>query len=362
VTAAGNATPVRVLVVDDEEPIRRQLSRFLADRGYATSVADSGAAALERLREVHPALMLLDVSMPGLPGTEVIPEALDIEPDLGIVMLSGAHDAPTVTVCLQRGALDYLTKPVDLETVARTLEKALRRRDTLAQERALAAWVKQEVRTRTDELQAAHRRERALAVGALEALVVALEAKSPYLAGHSTRVAEFAASMASQLGVSDDEVERLRLAGRLHDIGMIGIRERVLEKQGPLTDDEYAHVREHAAIGARILESMTHLGEVRAYVRGHHERWDGRGYPDRLAGEAIPVGARILHAAEVYDALTTDRPYQARLAPDAAVARMEELAGSVLDPAIVAALRTAVRRRTTLEFVNPGDDAAPAGG
>jgi response regulator RpfG family c-di-GMP phosphodiesterase/anti-sigma regulatory factor (Ser/Thr protein kinase) len=342
---------VRVLIVDDQEPVRRQLSRLLADKGYLTSEADSGAAALEQVREARPTLMLLDIGMPGMPGTDVIPEALDLEPDLGIVILSGAQDAPTVTTCLQRGALDYLTKPVELDRLLHALDHALRRRDTLAQERALTGWVKQEVRARTQELHEAYRRERELAVGALGALVAVLETKSPYLAGHSTRVAEFAASMATQLGLSDDEVERVRVAGQLHDIGMIGVREAVLDKQGPLSPEEYAHVREHAATGARILEPLSHLGEARRYVRGHHERWDGSGYPDGLAGEAIPVGARILHAAEVYDALTTARPYQQPLAPAAAVARMEELAGSVLDPAIVAALRAAVRRRQTLSFV-----------
>jgi len=348
---------IRVLVVDDEEPVRRQLSRFLTDRGYVTSEAESGAAALERVRDVRPALMLLDIGMPGMPGTDVIPEVLDIEPDLGIVILSGANDAPTVTACLQRGALDYLTKPVELDVLAQTLDQALRRRDTLAQERALTAWVKREVGTRTDELGHARQRERELAVGALGALVAALETKSPYLAGHSTRVAEFAASMGAQLGLSDDDVERIRVAGQLHDVGMIGIREAVLDKHGPLSDEEYAHVREHAAIGARILEPLTHLGEIRAFVRGHHERWDGAGYPDGLAGDAIPLGARILHAAEVYDALTTDRPYQHPLAPAAAVARMEELAGSVLDPAVVAALSAAVRRRRTLSFVGTDMDS-----
>lgn len=350
-TTADDRGKVRVLIVDDEEPIRRQLARFLMGKGYLTDTAETGAAALERLRAVRPALMLLDLGMPGMPGTDVIPEALDIDPDLGIVILSGADDAPTVASCLRRGALDYLTKPVGLETLVRTLEHAERRRDTMAQERALTAWVKQEVSTRTQELHEAYRRERELTVGVLGALVAVLETKSAYLAGHSTRVAEFAASMASQVGLSDDDVERVRVAGKLHDIGMIGVREGVLDKEGRLSPEEYAHVQEHAVTGARILEPLTHLGDVRTFVRAHHERWDGSGYPDGLAGAAIPVGARILHAAEVYDALTTPRPYQEPLAPADAVARMQELAGSVLDPAVVAALSLAVRQRRTLSFV-----------
>jgi len=341
----------RVLIVDDEEPMRRQLARFLTGRGYAVCEAASGVDAMDRIRDLRPALMLLDLGMPGMPGTDVIPEALDLEPDLGIVILSGAQDAPTVTTCLQRGALDYLTKPVTLDALEEALERALRRRDTLAQERALAGWVKREVSARTQELERGRERERELAVGALEALVMVLEAKSAFLAGHSTRVAEFAANIAAQLGLSDDDVERIRVAGRLHDVGMIGVREAVLDKRAPLTPEEYAEVRQHPVIGARILDSLAHLGDAPAFVRGHHERWDGTGYPDGLAGEAIPLGARVLHAAEVYDALSTPRPYQEPLPPQAAVERMEDLAGAVLDPGVVAALRVAVGRRRTLSFV-----------
>jgi protein-histidine pros-kinase len=281
----------------------------------------------------------------------VIPEVLDIEPDVGIVMLSGLSDAPTVSTCMQRGALDYLTKPVVLDALDRALAKALRRRDTLAQDRELSRWLKREVSQRTLELEHARHRQEELTVAMLEALVAALEAKNTFLAGHSARVAEFAATIAAQLGLPDDEIEQVRAAGRLHDLGMIGIRESVLDKVGRLTDAEYRHVQEHPVVGSRILAPLTHLGPVAGFVRGHHERWDGKGYPDRLSGYDIPLGGRIIHAAEIYDALTTERPYQEPLRPEAAVARMQELAGSVLDPTVVTALTSAVGRRKTLEFV-----------
>ena len=120
--------------------------------------------------------------------------------------------------------------------------------------------------------------------------------------------------------------------GRLHDIGKIGIREEILNKQGPLTDDEYEHVKRHVVVGSQILAPLVHLGDIIEYVRGHHERWDGFGYPDRLAGAAIPLGARIIGAVEIYDALTTSRPYQEKMEPHFAVERLRDLVGTVHRP------------------------------
>ncbi len=134
-------------------------------------------------------------------------------------------------------------------------------------------------------------------------------------AGHSARVADLSAGVAAELGLSDEDVEMIRTAGRLHDIGKIGIREEVLNKQGPLTDDEYAHVKQHVLVGSQILAPLVHLRDIISFVRNHHERWDGFGYPDKLKGEAIPLGARIVGAVEIFDALTTARPYQEKMPP-----------------------------------------------
>jgi response regulator RpfG family c-di-GMP phosphodiesterase len=350
--------PTRVLIVDDESDLRRMLARFLTQRGYDVSQAASGAEALMAVHAFRPTVMLLDINLPGMSGVEVLPEALELDPDLAIVMLTGASDAATATACLQRGALDFVTKPFDLERVHAVLRQAERRRDTAAQDREISRWLKQEVTRRTQELEDARRRQEELTVAMLEVLVIALEAKSPYFVGRSARVADYAASIATQLGLPDPEVEQVRVAGRLRDLGMIGIREEVLNKQGPLTPEEYAHVQEHVVIGSRILAPLAHLGAVVEIVRSHHERWDGRGYPDRRGGTDIPLAARIIHVAEAYDALTTPRPYQAKLGGDEAVARIRELSGTAFDPRIVDALAAAVGRRQTLEFVL--EDTLPA--
>jgi putative nucleotidyltransferase with HDIG domain len=172
--------------------------------------------------------------------------------------------------------------------------------------------------------------------------------------GHSARVADLAATVASQLGLEDEEVEHVRVAGRLHDVGKIGTREAVLNKQGPLTPEEFEHVKQHVLIGSQILAPLPHLEHAIAMVRSHHERWDGTGYPDGLRGEEIPLGARIIGAAEVYDALCTSRPYQEKLAPEDAVKRMADLSGTVLDPKVYDALLGVVSRRRTLVFLDDG--------
>ena len=193
-----------------------------------------------------------------------------------------------------------------------------------------------------------------ISVATLEALVNALEAKDPHLRGHSARVADLSASVAAQLGCSDEAVEAIRTGGRLHDIGKIGIREEILNKQGPLTDTEFEHVKQHVLVGSQILAPLVHLRDVITFVRSHHERWDGGGYPDRLAGEAIPLGARIIGAVEIYDALTTSRPYQEKMPPEIAVERMRDLAGSMLDPAVHEALATVIGHRQALVFLDDG--------
>ncbi|MGH7698905.1 MAG: HD domain-containing phosphohydrolase [Gemmatimonadales bacterium] len=349
---AGSAS---VLVVDDEEPIRSALKKYLVQQQFDVYTAGSGDEALEQLRRHKIALLLSDIRMPGLSGVDLVPQALEIEPELAILMLTAVNDATSAALCMQRGAMDYLTKPIELADLGRAVQRALRRREMLMENRQLSQWLKEEVTTRTAELHRERMRLERIATATLEALVNALEAKDAYLRGHSARVADLSATIAHQMGLPEEEVEQVRVAGRLHDIGKIGTRESVMNKQGPLTPEEFEHVKQHVVIGSQILAPLHHLGPIIGYVRGHHERWDGTGYPDGLAGEAIPVGARVVGAAEVYDALSTSRPYQEKLAPPDAVKRMAELSGTALDPGVYEALATVVGRRRTLVFL---DEAA----
>jgi putative nucleotidyltransferase with HDIG domain len=191
-----------------------------------------------------------------------------------------------------------------------------------------------------------------LAVATLEALVAVVEARDPWFTGHSRRVAQLAASIAAEIGRSDEEVEQVRRAGLLHDIGMIAVPEGLLSKQGPLTPSEFEQMKRHSIVGSQILAPLPHLNAVSSFVRGHHERWDGKGYPDGLAGATIPWGARLIGAAEVYDALATARPYKEQLTPELAVERMHGLIGTVLAPDVHTALAAVVDRGKALVFVD----------
>jgi len=343
---------ISVLVVDDEEPIRNALKKYLTQQGYEVTTAGSGDEAIKVLRRQKIGCMLLDVRMPGRSGIDLVPQIMELEPSIAILMLTAVNDATTAALCMQRGAMDYLTKPIDLSDLSRAILRAIRRRDSLLEQQHLSQWLKEEVATRTAELRREREKLERLSVATLEALVNALEAKDAFIRGHSTRVADLGAMIAAEMGLTDERVEAVRMAGRLHDIGKIGVREEILSKQGPLTSDEYEQVKQHVVVGSQILAPLTHLGEIIGFVRSHHERWDGQGYPDKLKGETIPAGARILGAAEIYDALTTARPYQEKMPPDAAVERMRDLSGNALDPAVFAALEAAVKRRQTLVFLD----------
>jgi len=355
---ADYAGAVSVLVVDDEEPIRNALRKYLKQQQFEVHTAGSGDEALQQLRLHKVALMLSDIRMPGTSGVDLVPQALEIEPDLAILMLTAVNDATSAALCMQRGAMDYLTKPIELADLGRAVQRALKRREMLLENRHLNQWLKEEVTTRTAELQRERHRLERVSTATLEALVNALEAKDPYLRGHSARVADLSANIAAEMGLAEEVVDRVRMAGRLHDLGKIGTREAVVNKEGPLTADEFEHVKQHVIIGAQILAPLVHLGDVVAMVRSHHERWDGTGYPDSLRGEEVPLGGRIIAAAEVFDALTTSRPYQEKMTPEQAVERMTDLSGTVLDPRVLEALNRIVGRRQTLIFLD--EDVGPS--
>ena len=346
---------VTTLVVEDEDDLRESLSRFLTGLGHEVVSVTTASQALEEIRRRRITCVLLDVRLPDLSGVDLVPQLLGLEPHAAVLMITAVNDAHSAALCMQRGAMDYLVKPVDLTDLERAIARALARRREQVEQEQTQAWLKHEIVRRGAELRRERTNLERISVATLEALVNALEAKDRYLRGHSARIADLSALVAAELGLSDEQVESVRTAGRLHDIGKIGIRESVLHKKGPLTEEEFDHVKSHVTIGAQILAPLTHLREVISYVRSHHERVDGTGYPDGLAGHSIPLGARVIGAAEVYDALTTSRPYQERMEPQEAVSRMRDLVGTVIDPDVHDALVRVVDRRKALVFLDEAD-------
>jgi response regulator RpfG family c-di-GMP phosphodiesterase len=335
----------RILIVDDEETIRLALRKFLRSRGYEVEIAGSGDQALEILDKQPFSLMLCDVRMPGMTGVQVVPEARARDRDLAIIMLTAVNDAATATETLSAGATDYLMKPVELADLQQAVDRALHKRAELIEQRRLDKLIREEVALRTAELEREKESLRLMSISIAETLINAMEAKDLYLRGHSQRVAELAGQLAEEMGLEERICEDLRVAGRLHDVGKIGIREAILNKPDTLTAEEFEHVKQHVKIGLDILAPLFHIREPLKYVEHHHEHWDGAGYPLGLVGEAIPLGARILSAADTFDALTSKRAYREPLEPLAALEHLRIDVGKHFDPCVYDALVRVVTRR-----------------
>ena len=318
------------LVVDDDAQVRHSLARVIQAHGLATLEASSGVEALAILeREGEIPLAISDIHMPEMDGVTFLRQALERYPDMAIVMLTGVAEVTTAVECLKLGALDYISKPVLIDEVRARVDKALEKRELVLQNR----FYQEHLESRVRDLD---RRNKQSVINGVQMLVHALEAKDAYTSGHSTRVSRYAVKTAVQLGFTGDRLEHLRLGGELHDIGKIGTREDILNKPGPLTPDEFEHIKGHTALGERILAPS--LGEspmVLRVVRSHHERIDGGGFPDGLAGQAIPQEARIVAVVDAFDAMTTNRAYRPSRTPRDAKDELQRCAGTHFDPEVV---------------------------
>jgi putative two-component system response regulator len=319
-------------VVDDDAQLRHSLARVIEAHGLATIEAGSGTEALAVLeREGEVPLVISDIHMPGMDGVTFLREALGRYPDMAIVMLTGVAEVTTAVECLKLGALDYISKPVLIEEVRARVDKALEKRDLVLQNR----FYQQHLESRVRELD---RRNKESLINGVQTLVHALEAKDAYTSGHSARVSRYAVKTALQLGYAGDRLEQIRLGGELHDIGKIGTREDILNKPGPLSPDEFQHIKAHAALGERILAPfMAESPSVLRIVRSHHERLDGAGFPDGLAADAIPQEARIVAVVDAFDAMTTNRAYRPPRTPIDAVDELRRCAGTHFDARVVEA-------------------------
>jgi putative two-component system response regulator len=272
------------------------------------------------------------------------------------MMLTAVNDAPTATEALSNGAYDYLMKPIELVDLQEAVERALHKRSLAIEQRKVERLIREEVALRTAELEREKAALRGLTVSIVETLINAMEAKDIYLRGHSQRVAALSASIADQLGLDPDTVENVRLAGRIHDVGKIGIREDILNKPGKLTPEEFAHIKDHVRIGMEILAPLKHIGEALRFVHDHHEHHDGTGYPRNLKDEQISIGGKILAAADAFDALTSKRAYREPLTQEDTLRLLEQHVGRLLDPKVFKALKSVVGRRASIVFLDEIED------
>jgi putative nucleotidyltransferase with HDIG domain len=338
---APEATPI--VVVDDEQPVLDLLGKVLEGEGYPVAAFASAQDALSRIAEGGVSLLITDVRMPSMSGVELARRALEEDPDVAILVLTGAADAETAVESFRLGVEDYLTKPIAPDTLVEAVDRALRQRRQQLHRHKFEVWLRAEVDKRTEQVVRQSDELERVSVATLSALVRAMEAKDPYLKGHSERVAELSENLALQLAFEPAEVEEVRMAGLLHDIGMIGIRESVVNKRGQLTEEEYRHVQEHVEIGAGILQPLPHIGRTIDYVFCHHERINGSGYPKGLEGGEVSLGAQAVGLAESYVSLTESRAHREAYDQEDALATLRKGSGIWFEPRVIEALEDTLR-------------------
>ncbi len=311
----------RILVVDDSATIRRIVKKALQEAGFQVETAIHGREALAMISAgALPDLILSDIDMPEMNGIDFC-EAVHADPQLATIpfmIMSANSERSIVRRMLHRGANAYLVKPFNLEQLVVTVEKMLSDQYLLLLKD----------RERLDA-------ERRLMLASITSLITALEARDEYTRGHSEAVALILSGMAMQLGLTSEEHETLEIAGRLHDLGKIGIPDHILLKPGKLTEEEFESIRRHPIVGAGILESIPTLSQIIPVILHHHERFDGTGYPDRLKREEIPLWARMTAVADTFDALTSDRPYRQGMPVEIALQIITEVRGTQLCPECV---------------------------
>ncbi len=309
--------PRMILVAEDSRSMRVMLEDQLTSHGYEVRCAKNGRQALTLLSEIRPDLILSDVYMPEMTGLELC-ERLHDSPEyssIPIVVMSTENDAENMKRMMGFGAAAFIVKPFNIEQLMITLN------NIFSYEFLILLKEKERLDT-----------EQRLLVAGIASLVKALEARDQYTRGHSDRVSMILAGMVAKSGGSAHDVERARIAGRLHDIGKIGIRDDVLLKPGRLSDEEFSHIKNHPTIGASILQTIPSISDIIPVVFSHHERMDGKGYPQKLAGGDIPLWARMTAVADTYDALTSDRPYRQGMVHRQAMAIIDDATGPQLCP------------------------------
>jgi len=307
------ASSIRVLVVEDDSSNRALLHALLRREGYEVDAAANGPDGLRAVRDDPPDLLLLDIEMPGMNGLDVC-RTLRADPAtiaLPIILLTGRTETKDVVAGLDAGADDFLRKPFERAELLARIRSVLRLAAAMA------------------EVDGAH--------GVIAALANAVEAKDELTERHCQRLSTLARVLAIEAGTPPAELRPIVLGAMLHDVGKIGIADALLNKPAPLTEAEWRVMQTHPRIGETICEPLRGSRLFLPIIRHHHEHWDGAGYPDRLRGDAIPIGARIVGLVDAFDAMVHDRPYRPARSVAEALDEIRKLAGRQFDPGLVAA-------------------------
>ncbi len=341
-----------VLFVDDEVNILKALQRLLRSEHMNVLCASRAQEALELLDKQHCQVVVTDQRMPEMSGVDLLSQVRQRFPDIVRMMLTGYTEMDVAVDAINRGEIYRLiTKPWNDDELRATIRQAFDHSDLKNEIKRLNQVTREQnfklqdmnrnlegkVRERTKQLAEKHQELRTAYVQTIRALAEAVDAKDAYTRGHSERVGVYASKIAREMGFQKEIIERVYIAGLLHDVGKIGVRDSVITKPDRLTPEEYDEIKQHPAIGAKILEPVDFLSDVTPCVRHHHEWYDGsdRGYPDRLRGDAIPLPSRIILVADTVEAMTSDRPYRKALPLDVVYTELTKYSGSQFDPVCV---------------------------
>lgn len=326
-----------IVTTDDDQAIRKVLQILLRKEGYQVTVCSNGDELLATLKTGSSTvdLVLLDIKMPGLSGMQLLEILRRNYPRIPVVMLTAFNDLDTGMKAIRLGASDYLAKPVMrevlVECVSRVLDANALKQDEVAEKDNTIAHQKE----LEDQLQSALGALKSTTLATLEAFTETIEQKDPYTKGHCSRVRSISLAIASALNFSEENLHILEGGALLHDIGKIGIPEEILNKPSKLTKSEYQLIKEHPVAGERIVKYIDLFQAYRPIIRSHHERMDGKGYPDGLKGDQIPLDVRIVSLADAFDAMTTSRAYRSALPTELAVEELKLFSGTQFDPDLV---------------------------
>lgn len=319
-----SANGYKVIVVDDEQGILDSLSIFLKRSGYSFTGTTNPLDAIERVKNEHFDMMILDFMMDPIHGDEVVEEIRKFNKDLYILLLTGHKDlAPPLETIKRLDIQGYCEKSDKFDQLLLLIEsgiKSIEQMNTIKK-------INTELQDKSEELEKAY-------LDTIGILRQTVEAKDPYTRGHSDRVSEFSVLIGKKMGLDDETLHTLKIGGLFHDIGKIGIPDSILLKESKLSDEEYSQIKNHPTIGAHMLGDAAVFKDIIPIVKHHHERFDGRGYPSQLADENIPFIARIAAVADTFDAMTSKRTYRDALPLSVVKEEIEKCSGTQFDPKI----------------------------
>ena len=313
-------TLTRILVVDDDDQICELLSHVLARAHYHVDCASSGEEALTILCQCEFHMVVCDMHLGGMTGMELAALASNLYPHVPFILMTARRDPDLMRAALRRGFVDFIPKPFEFDNIPLIIERNLERRALIAEQ--------------------AEAGKRSQIFSNIQVLAAAIDAKEPYTAEHSRRVARLSVAAAKAMGLPAAELPHVEWAAQVHDVGKIATPDRILLKAGPLSEDEWRVIRQHPIKGAEIVAGIQYLTGVAAVVRSHHERIDGKGYPDGLSGEQIPILSRIIAVSDAFEVMTSNRVYRARVSKEEAVLRLRAGANTQFDTAVVSAFVT----------------------